>query len=57
MDAERERRTEDDENVPLGQRFYDSPFLLLFLGMLVMVVCFTAWGIWEITSLPPAPLP
>ena len=42
---------------PLGQRLYDSPFLLLGLGLLVMLVCFTAWGLWEILTLPTAPLP
>ncbi|HSR42028.1 MAG TPA: hypothetical protein VLL48_07650 [Longimicrobiales bacterium] len=46
-----------DPEIPLGQRFYDSPFLLLFLGLLVMGVCFTAWGLWEVLTLPPAPLP
>jgi hypothetical protein len=43
--------------IPFGQRFYDRPFLLLALGMGVMVVFFTLWGLWEIQSLPPAPLP
>jgi len=55
--AEREGTDRDIEEVPLGQRFYDSPFLLLVLGLLVMIVCFTAWGLWEITSLPQATLP
>lgn len=45
------------EDVPWGQRFFDRPFLLLFLGILIMAVFFTGWGLWEITSLPPAPLP
>lgn len=43
--------------VPLGQRLYDSPFLLLVAGILVMVVLYTAWGLWEILTLPPAELP
>jgi hypothetical protein len=45
------------EAVPWGQRFFDRPFLLLFLGLLIMAIFFTGWGLWEITSLPPAPLP
>lgn len=55
-----ERPTPDpaeEERIPLGQRFYDSPFLLLGLGLLIMVVFFTLWGLWEIQSLGPAPLP
>ena len=47
----------DPEEVPLGQRLYDSPFLLLIAGLLVMIVCFTGWGLWEVLSLPPATLP
>jgi len=44
-------------NVPAGQRFFDNIFLLLALGLLVMFVFFTGWGMYEITSLPPATLP
>ncbi len=46
-----------DAEIPWGQRFFDRPFLLLFLGIIIMAVFFTGWGLWEITSLPPAPLP
>lgn len=49
--------TDGREDVPLGQRLFDSPFLLLAFGLLVMVIFFTLWGLWEIQSLPPAPLP
>ncbi|MCG8468351.1 MAG: hypothetical protein MJB57_09110 [Gemmatimonadetes bacterium] len=48
---------DDTRDVPLGQRLFDRPFLLLAFGMAVMVVFFTLWGLWEITSLPTAPLP
>lgn len=59
MDPEPTRRSEGEggEEIPWGQRFYDRPFVLLALGLLVMLLCFTAWGLWEITSLTPAPLP
>lgn len=46
-----------DEKPPLGQRLYDNVFLLLVAGLLVMVVFYTAWGLWEVLSLPKAPLP
>jgi hypothetical protein len=45
------------EEIPLGQRLFDSPFLLLAAGIVVMVVFYTGWGLWEIYSLSPAPLP
>lgn len=43
--------------IPLGQRLFDRPFLLLLLGLLVMFVFYTGWGLVEIFSLPDAPLP
>jgi len=46
-----------DEKVPLGQRLFDNVFLLLAAGILVMVLFYTAWGIWQMRSLTPAPLP
>lgn len=45
------------EPIPLGQRLLDSPFLLLAAGMIVMFLFFTGWGLVEIASLTPAPLP
>jgi hypothetical protein len=45
------------EPIPLGQRLFDNVFLMLGLGLLVMFVIFTAWGLWEIFTLPPAELP
>jgi hypothetical protein len=45
------------ERIPLGQRVFDNMYLLLFLGVLVMLVVFTGWGLWEIVSLPAATLP
>lgn len=46
-----------NEAVPLGQRLYDKPFLLLVAGLVVMVLVYTLWGLVEIMSLPQAPLP
>lgn len=51
------RDPESDEPIPLGQRLYDNIFLLLGLGMLVMFVVFTGWGLWEIYSMPQSTLP
>lgn len=45
------------ERVPFGQRFFDNMYLLLALGVLVMLVVFTAWGLWEILSMPKGTLP
>ena len=50
-DAER-----SDEQVPLGQRLLDRPFLLLVAGVVVMLGFYTGWGLFEIWSLPTATL-
>ena len=47
----------EEHKIPLGQRLFDNVFLLLAAGIVVMVVFYTAWGIWEALSLTPAPLP
>lgn len=43
--------------VPFLQRLYDRPFVLLAIGLVVMFVLFTFWGIWEVVNLPEATLP
>jgi hypothetical protein len=46
-----------EPEIPWGQRFFDRPFLLMVLGILIMAISFTGWGLWEILSLTPSPLP
>lgn len=48
---------ENNEKIPLGQRLYDRPFLLLFAGLAIMFGFYTIWGVYEVMSLPEAPLP
>jgi hypothetical protein len=45
------------EPLPLGQRVFDNMYLLLILGVAVMLVIFTAWGLYEILSMPKGTLP
>ena len=45
------------ERLPVGQRLFDNMYLLLALGLLVMLVIFTAWGMWEVLSMPNGTLP
>ena len=45
------------EPVPAGQRFFDNIFLLLVLGVVIMALLYTGWGMWEILTLPEATLP
>ena len=46
-----------EAHVPLGQRLFDNVFLLLAAGLLIMLLFYTGWGLWEITSLPAGALP
>jgi hypothetical protein len=48
---------DDPEPIPLGQRLFDRPFLLLAAGLLVMFLFYTGWGLIEIYSLPQGTLP
>lgn len=49
--------TETSEKLPLGQRLFDNMYLLLILGVVIMLGVFTAWGMWEILSMPKDTLP
>jgi hypothetical protein len=55
--AEQRLDREAEEELPLGQRLFDNPFLLLVVGLVVMFLIYTGWGLWEVFTLPPAPLP
>lgn len=56
-DPSRETHDAPEPRVPLGQRLFDNPFLLLIAGILVMAVFYTGWGLVQVLSLPQAPLP
>lgn len=43
-----------DEPVPMMQQLLDNPFLLLFLGVMIPMVLYTAWGVFDILTVPLA---
>lgn len=45
------------ERIHPVQRLMDNPWLLLFLCLLVGTLSYTAWGWWELATVPPASLP
>lgn len=57
MDPSPDVANEAGEPVPLGQRLFDNMYLLLVLGVVVMLLVFTSWGLWEILSMPKGTLP
>jgi hypothetical protein len=57
MGPNEELRGEGDPEIPYMQRLFDRPFLLLFLGVSVVGIFYTLWGIIEILTMPQATLP
>ncbi|MBI2398934.1 MAG: hypothetical protein HYV17_14185 [Xanthomonadales bacterium] len=45
---------DDNEPVPMMQKLLDNPFLLLFLGVMVPMVVYTVWGVYDILTIPLA---
>lgn len=58
-----DEHTANDEQQEIGkfgrfiQSFYDNPWLLLVLGIVITFVSYTAWGWYELTTLEQAQLP
>lgn len=52
-----EARHEVELEIPFMQRMFDKPFLLLILGISVVGVFYTLWGLIEILTIPQATLP
>lgn len=48
------RANNDEERIPVMQQIIDSPFLLLFLGVVIPTVFYLIWGIMEVISIPIA---
>lgn len=57
MGPEGDVRNPHDTEIPFMQRLLDRPFLLLILGVSVVGVFYTLWGLIEILTMPPATLP
>ncbi|MCC7487407.1 MAG: hypothetical protein IT529_20735 [Burkholderiales bacterium] len=47
-------KDEGEQDIPWMQQFLDNPFLLLFLGVMVPMVLYVAWGVWDILTVPIA---
>ena len=45
---------DDNAPVPWMQQLLDNPFLLLFIGVMVPMVIYTAWGLIDIFTIPMA---
>ena len=45
------------EEVPLAQRLFDNWALLMIAGIVIMLVIYTGWGLYEVLTMPRAELP
>ena len=43
-----------EEGTPIMQQIMDNPFLLLFLGVMIPMVVYTVWGVFDILTVPLA---
>jgi hypothetical protein len=57
VDAPQPQPQSDSARAPAGQRFYDNIFLMLALGIVIMAIVYTGWGMYEIMTLPTSRLP
>ncbi len=48
---------DESSEIPLGQRLFDRPFVLLWAGLLVMFLFYTGWGLAEVFMMPDSALP
>jgi len=44
-----------DEKIPLGQWFYNNLLLLFILGLVIMLVSYTGWGLMKVLYQPVLP--
>jgi len=52
MSPETQHNDDATAPVPWMQQLLDNPFILLFLGVFVPMVVYTAWGVFDILTLP-----
>lgn len=45
---------QENEPIPWMQQLLDNPFLLLFLGVMIPMVLYVIWGVFDILTVPLA---
>lgn len=45
---------DNNDDVPVMQKWLDNPFLLLFLGITIPTVLYIVWGVMKIANIPVA---
>ena len=52
-----ETTSEEEMEIHWLQKFYDNPWILLVLGILIPFISYTLWGWIDLASVAPAQLP
>ena len=50
--SQKDDLNDPNEPIPWMQQLLDSPFILLFLGVLIPMLVYNLWGVVEIMMLP-----
>ena len=45
---------DQEDRIPVMQKWLDNPFLLVFLGVAMPTVLYIVWGVMEIANIPVA---
>lgn len=45
------------QEIPGGQKFFDNWILLLVISVAITAVLYNAWGLIQVLTLPPSPIP
>lgn len=46
-----------EKEIPRGQNFFDNWILLMVISVVITAVVYSAWGLFQVLTLPPAPIP
>ncbi len=46
-----------EQEIPRGQKFFDNWILLLVISVAITAVLYNAWGLFQVLTLPSAPIP
>ena len=50
-----EKEKHEDANAQKWQKVFDNVWLLFLLSLLISGVIYTAWGIYDLLTVPPVP--
>jgi hypothetical protein len=46
-----------EQEIPRGQKFFDNWIVLFIISIAITGILYTAWGLFQVLTLPPSPIP